>query len=206
MTPLDVERTRREALAALGPHGDPRARQALERACIEVELDVATWEATAGTVRGHRVTLGVDAAILAEARRAPAVRDALHAAVASSVARQRGEALVDLRMRWDGRSDARAVAGHPYRGGAPVPVAPVTPAEGLAAFLEAAGHALLAAAAGRSAITVTRTREPARVAVTVRSAAGDAEALAAGRAAVEEALTALLREGDELVVVTVAAR
>jgi hypothetical protein len=197
--PLDGERVRRDALATLGPHGDARAREALARGRVEIESDVTRWEGTAGRVHGHRLTLGLDGALLAQARGAPAVHDALHAALAASVAQHGNEALVDLRLRWDARVGG---GDHPYRGANGDAGERATLAEGLAAYL-AAGDAALGRAASRCDVTATAGAPP--VAVALRCRAADAPALERARGAVEEALAALLdaRAGSLVVAIVV---
>jgi hypothetical protein len=94
---MSPEELRRGALEALGEHADERARDALSRATIAVS------EGLAGPVgfAGRRVTLGVDAATLGSLRAAPAVVDAICAAVARTIAVATAESLIDLVLRWD---------------------------------------------------------------------------------------------------------
>lgn len=97
---------RRGALDALGPHGDLRARDALEQGALSIEHRVTSWEASVGTVHGHRVTLEVPAPLKDEVERSPFAVDALHAAIAAAVARQGMEhSLAELRLvAGEGRS------------------------------------------------------------------------------------------------------
>ena len=103
---------RRAALERLGPLASPVARDALERGVLEVEPDVLAWEGSLGAIHGHRVFVGVDAELFHLISAAPAVVDALTAAVAAAIAERGGSALAELKIqRHDG-----PVPGTPYRG------------------------------------------------------------------------------------------
>jgi hypothetical protein len=109
------ESLRRAALDALGPLGSELAREALVHGAIDVRPSVTQWEASAGRVDGHRVTIGLDDTRLAQVRRDHSAYDALCAAIASAIATQPGESLFELTVE-------PAVPGMtetPYRGRRP---------------------------------------------------------------------------------------
>lgn len=89
---------RRRALDALGPLGEAGAREALEAGGVEVELAVATWEGSHGTVQAHRVTLVLPADLHARVSASPATLDALSAAFASAISTPL-TTLYDFRVR-----------------------------------------------------------------------------------------------------------
>jgi hypothetical protein len=99
VTAWSGEELRRAALAILGEHADERARDALAHASITV-VGAAGWDGSAGPVEARRVTLGLDARTLGGLRAAPALADALCAAMASAIATRPGETLLDLHLRW----------------------------------------------------------------------------------------------------------
>jgi hypothetical protein len=138
--PWTGEELRRAAVEALGPHADERAVDVLAHATVTVTYEVARWEGSAGPVQGHRVTMALDATRLGMLRATPAVLDALHAALAASVASRPGEALVDTRLRWSRLAEVTHAA---YRDGPPTH-GPPTLGEGLVGYLEAAGERELA--------------------------------------------------------------
>jgi hypothetical protein len=115
MSQWTVESLRRAALAALGPLADDLARDALVRAEIDIAPGVVHWEASAGRVEGHRVTLRLDGDGLERIRRQPAVYDAVCAAFAAAVATRPGESLFELELR----SCATGMTETPYRGRRP---------------------------------------------------------------------------------------
>jgi hypothetical protein len=80
------EALRRRALDELGPLGDALARTALEVGRLEMELGVATWEASHGTVRAHRGVLVLPNDLHARVTAAPGSVDAITRAVAAAVA------------------------------------------------------------------------------------------------------------------------
>ena len=106
---------RRAALEALGPVGDAVARDAVTRGEIEIAPGVARWEASAGRVEGHRITLCVDDVCLDRIRHQPAVYDAICAAFAAAVATRPGESLFELKLR----SLESGMTETPYRGRRP---------------------------------------------------------------------------------------
>jgi hypothetical protein len=110
------EALRRAALDAIDAHADERVRDALLHGSLAIATAVARWEGSSGPVVGHRVTLALDAARLGGLRAAPAVADAIGAALAAAIATQPGEALLGLVPRWSGEHRA-AAAG--YRDAAP---------------------------------------------------------------------------------------
>ncbi len=115
MTHWTSESLRRAALDALGPHGSPLARDVLVNGALDVTPCVTRWEASAGRVEGHRVTLGVDGVRLARVRRDPAAYDALCAALAAVIATRPGESLFELAIE----PAATDLAETPYRGRRP---------------------------------------------------------------------------------------
>jgi hypothetical protein len=100
------------ALDALGDCADPRARRLLTRGELHIERDMAGWEASTGRMRGHRVTLLLDPELFEEVDRAPALVDAICAAVALAASRAPGHALADFVVRG---SNAEIRRGSPYR-------------------------------------------------------------------------------------------
>lgn len=134
------EALRQAALDALGPHADERTRAALEAAELQLEAAVAAWESSAGHVEGHRVTLAVDAATLGRLRAAPALEDALHAALAAAMARHPGQTLAGLVLCW--AREGRSAAPDGYRDRPPD--APQTLQQALPAYLEGRGEGSLA--------------------------------------------------------------
>jgi hypothetical protein len=107
------EELRRGALATLGPHADPRARQTLERAELVVIEAGTSWEGARARVTGMRVGLGVTPEDLAALEGAHAVKDALVAAVAAAIAVDGVLALTDLVPYWSPAARAEAAL---YRG------------------------------------------------------------------------------------------
>jgi len=107
-----VDSLRRSALAALGAWADPRARRALAHGELVVQRDVAGWDGSAGRIRGHRVTLVLDAQRFSEIAHAPALIDALCAAVAVAVSSTPGDALADFVVRG---SSSEIERRSPYR-------------------------------------------------------------------------------------------
>lgn len=106
------ESLRRRALEALGPLGDPLAREALERGMVAVEPDAVTWEGTQGTMHGHRVVVSLDAELHARATASYPARDAMTAALSAAMAERSGHAVSDVRLDL-GLPAARASS--PYR-------------------------------------------------------------------------------------------
>ena len=106
---------RRAALAALGPLGDARARDALLHGALILRPGVARWQGSQGPVEGLGVTLRLDGALYERAV-ALAVEDALRAALAAAVATLPGESLFELTIQ---RSDADGLSETPYRGRRP---------------------------------------------------------------------------------------
>jgi len=92
------EALRRRAVDRLGSLGDELAREILEAAVLEIEHDASRWEGSAGPMRGHRVTLHVEASLEARLRDAHAARDALASAVAQALAERPGEVAFDVRV------------------------------------------------------------------------------------------------------------
>jgi hypothetical protein len=130
-----AEALRRAALAALGEHADERARDALAHASLTV-IEAAGWDGSAGPVEAHRVTLGLDARTLGGLRAAPAVVDALCAALATAISARPGDALLDLRLLW---TPAARPAAAGYRD-APPPEHGDSLQAALVAYLDGAGE------------------------------------------------------------------
>jgi hypothetical protein len=182
------EELRRAALDALGGHADERARDALVHASVTI-VGAEGWDGSAGRVQAHRVTLGVDARTLGGLRAAPAVNDALCAALAAAIAMRQGQTLLDLDLRW-ARGARPSSAG--YRDAPPVtPEASLLDA--LIDYLGAGGEDALARLLGGATIDVTVPGE-----VTVRLPSPAREAVRAEHRS-KVALTAALRDllGDE---------
>lgn len=188
----DPEDLRRAALDSLADFGDLRALRILEIAGIHVESDVVEWEGSEGPVRGHRVSLDVDGAGLAELRGVPALLDAVTAALALALARQPGHVLVDVNARWALR-DACAPPGYRTndRPSAVRLLASTEVAEHVReaalAFLHASGGAEGVALLRAARLTVKRGPNGESM-VIVEPPSGDA----AARHQVEQALAALL--------------
>ena len=140
MTVWSGEELRRAALVALGEHADERAREALTHASITV-VGATGWDGSAGPVQAHRVPLGLDARTLGGLRAAPALADALCAAVASAVARRPGQTLLDLHLRWAPGTRSSSAG---YRD-APPAADEASLHEALVGYLEGGGEHLLAA-------------------------------------------------------------
>lgn len=98
---MDATKLTQDALSALGPYGDMRAREALVHATVIVEPNVRWWTASEGVIHGHRVRLRVDARTLGVLRAHPSVDDALRAAFARAVAALPRQSLVDFVVEWN---------------------------------------------------------------------------------------------------------
>lgn len=177
------EELRHAALEALGQHADERAREALAHADIAVAMGVAGWDGSAGRVQGHGVTLGLDARTLGALRAAPALNDALCAALAAAIGTRPGETLHDLHLRW---SPGRASSAG-YRD-APPPTTEVTLEWALIDYLDGAGEHGLARSLGGAAID---TSAPADLSVRVAPLARD---LLLGNPHASATVTAALRD------------
>ncbi len=97
----------------LGAEGHETAIEALESGALEVEPDVTTWEASSGTVRGHRVWAVLPAELLGRVAASLMAQDALAWAIAAALAERAGEALYDL--RYEAGDVAAPPGGGPYR-------------------------------------------------------------------------------------------
>jgi hypothetical protein len=104
---------RLRALEVLGPEGQEIARDALEGGALEVEHDVSSWEGTAGTVRGHRVHVIMDAETLGRVAASMMAQDALSYVIAAALAERHNEALYDL--RYEAGDIPSSPGGGPYR-------------------------------------------------------------------------------------------
>jgi hypothetical protein len=133
------EQLRQAALDALGELADERARDILRRASLQIASSRRFGYYTP-VFDAFRVTLGVDASTLGLLTAAPALVDAVNAALAVAVATGHDQKLVDLAFRW-----SPAARPHPtaYRDAAPEDQE-TTLHEGLVAYLEAAGDLALA--------------------------------------------------------------
>ena len=159
------EGLRRAALEALGALADERAVDALVHGDFAVTPAAARWDASAGPVEAHRVTLALDARRLGTLRAAPGVVDALCAAVAAAVATRAGQSLLELALRWAPGARAATMG---YRD-APPP--PVTLREGLVEYLDALGERSLASAAAGAHLDA---EDPSEVLLLVDRATFDA--------------------------------
>ena len=147
----EPEALRAEALEALGRFADPRATAVLQSAELHLAPAESGWDLSAGHVEGHGVTLRVDAATLGRLRAAPALVDALQAAVASAIARRPGQALSHLHLRW-ARDGGHAIA-QGYRDRPPDP--PPTLGAAFVAYLEALGESVAASVVARAAVSLS---------------------------------------------------
>ena len=172
------------ALEALGPHADPRAREALLHAEILVSPAEMVWESSAGRVEGHGATLRVDAVTLGRLRAAPALTDALHAALAAAICARVGHSLSRLDLRW--ASDAGHAEQQGYRDRPPAP--PQTLGEALASYLAIVGEPVAARIVERAAVSF-RTGV-----VSVVVAAGVRDELRRSAPGLAGALTAAVRD------------
>jgi len=111
--PVDDEHLRVAALEALGPLGEPLAREALETGAVAVEHDVLAWEGTQGTMHGHRIVVTLDAQLHARLVASHAAVGGLEAAVAAAMAERGGHAVADVRIEVGA---PRAPSSSPYRG------------------------------------------------------------------------------------------
>lgn len=184
MSPWSGEELRRSALEALGEHADERARDALVHASIEIVIAAAGWTGSGGPVQAHRVTLGFDARTLGGLRAAPALKDALCAALASAIAARPGETLLDLQLRWMAEPRA-APAG--YRD-APPNAPDESLLDALTDYLAGAGQQALAASlVGGAAHRTGRADVSLSLGPSAREALrSDARALATLTAALED--------------------
>ncbi len=142
------------------------------------------WESSAGHVDGQLVTLAVDAATLGRLRAAPALEDALHAALAAAVARHPGQTLAGLALRWAREGTLARVDG--YRDRPPDP--PQTLQEALPAYLAARNEDALARLVEGAGIEVEGG------ALRVRLGADGLRAFRSAGAAATSALTAAARD------------
>lgn len=161
---------RDSALETLGPHGDPRARELLQRALLSVERDVVHWEGTAGQVRAHRVLLGTDPRSLALIERVPSIRDAVCAALATAIAQRPGEVLHEVREYWA----FQEVSEHGgYRGEGLSPVLALRDEPGavhraLGIYLQALGEERAASWMARARVEIEKTSKGYRARVHAR--------------------------------------
>jgi hypothetical protein len=146
------EALRREALGALGPASDERARVVLAGATLSLAEGIAKWEASEGTVVGHRVTVSLGASELGLLRALPRVADELRSALATAVARRPREALSELDFRWSAASPPRQVG---YRDAPPL-AASQELREALAEYAAACGEPEIAGLLATSEVEETR--------------------------------------------------
>lgn len=109
----DAESVRLAALVALDPGDDPRLRELLSRARLDLDRAVRRWEGSDGTVSAHKVTLALDAATLARVHNDPFLRDGAERAVARAMARWPRDVVDDVAFAWNG---VVAWREDPYRG------------------------------------------------------------------------------------------
>jgi hypothetical protein len=188
------EELRSAALATLGEHADERARDALAHASVTM-TEAAGWGGSAGPVEAHRVTLGLDARTLGGFRAAPALYDALCAAVAAAIATRSGETLLHLHLRW-------APGARPSSAGyrdAPPREHEVSLRDALVEYLEGGGEHVVAAV-----LTGAELDDPAHGLLVIRLAPSAAESLHADARALAT-ITAAVRDllADEQVRVRV---
>lgn len=101
---------RRRALEVLGAEGHETAREALESGALEIQRDVERWEASSGTVHGHRVYAVMPPELLGRVAASMMAQDALVWSISAALAERAGEALFDLRY------EAGDVAPPPHDG------------------------------------------------------------------------------------------
>ncbi len=168
-TPEDL---RRAAIEGLDAHADVRVRDALSHGTLSMTPGVTRWESSHGPVEGHHVILALDAGRLGALRAAPAVIDALCAAVSATVASRPGEALTDLVLRWEPQVHAEHGG---YRD--EPPAAASTPlGEALVAYLRGLGEDTLAE---RVADATVGQRGPSEVRVQLDAGAEEGATLVA---------------------------
>ena len=110
---VEDDHLRIAALEALGPLGEPLAREALEAGAVSVEHDVLAWEGTQGTMHGHRIVVTLEAQVHARVVASYAAVDGLQAALAAAMAERGGHAVADVRIE---AGPPRAPSSSPYRG------------------------------------------------------------------------------------------
>jgi hypothetical protein len=167
------------ARAKLGPHADPRVVSIFASGELEMEHDVAEWEASSGHMRSHRVRIGLQAALLGMVRGHPHVEDEVTRILSVAISSRPGESVSEVSFHFDPDAEL-PVEETPYRGPAPVtPAAGTEPSANRARnwaalaseYLAAWGHPEIAAIAGRARIDVTNPNlggeERPRVTVTL---------------------------------------
>jgi hypothetical protein len=152
-----AEELRRAALEALGPHADERTIDALRHSALTVTTGAARWNASAGPIEAHVVTLALDAKRLGRLRAVPAIADALCAAMAAAIAAQPGETLLELALRW---APGAAAAPLGYRD-APAP--PVSLRDALVEYLDGAGELSVARVIASAVLNASRPADDAVV-------------------------------------------
>jgi hypothetical protein len=110
---IEDEHLRIRALEALGPLGEPLAREALETGVVSVEHDVLAWEGTLGTMHGHRIVVTLEADLRARVAASHPAVDGLSAALAAAMAERGGQAVADVRVE---AGSPRGPSSGPYRG------------------------------------------------------------------------------------------
>ncbi len=144
-----TEDLRRRALDALGRATDPHVREAIRVGHLTIERRITSWEGTAGTHDGHRVTVGLPAGLLGAVRERPALRQEMETAIARAVAETPHESMVELRLIWSRTTTVTSA----YRG----PVGPegVSFGRALFDFLWGVGEESLAEKLGTDSTLVT---------------------------------------------------
>jgi hypothetical protein len=110
---VSPETLRAVALEALSPHVDPRARHVLARAELVIVDAGKRWDGPRGPIVARTVGLGLSAFDLGRIFDAHGVRDALVAALATTIARDEGTALAELVLYF---RPGAPVEGEDYRG------------------------------------------------------------------------------------------
>lgn len=113
---VDPNALRADALDALGPHADRRARSALERCSLAVESE-AGWTSSSGAMDGQRVILRADARTVGELGGSPSAYDAVLRGLALAFTKLPHTSLRELAVRWDGTVAQESSAA--YRGSTP---------------------------------------------------------------------------------------
>ncbi len=103
---------RLRAVDVMGPLGEDLARGALETGTVFVEHDVACWEGSHGTTRGHRVILRLPATQHKRVVASHAATDALQASLAAAMAERVGHSVTDVRLEI---GEEPGLASSPYR-------------------------------------------------------------------------------------------
>jgi len=118
MSAISADALHTAVLAKLGAHEDPRTAKVLRECVVSIEHHVSDWEASSGRVVGHRVRIGLSAALLGALRGHPHVEDEVTRIVGVAVSDRPGEAASDVLFHHEPALNRRIST--PYRGEAPV--------------------------------------------------------------------------------------